>query len=103
MGASIFFESGSGKSAKEVFRQLVEDAQYENGHGGYTGTIAEKDSFSILTEKVFDSYSEAEDYANSLLDKDDKRVSDKWGPAACLKYKSPKGEINYLFFGWASD
>lgn len=103
MGASVFMDYGSGKTAKEAFNALVEDARYTNGHGGYTGTIAEKDEFKILTDKIFESQSDAEDYANSLIEKDDERVSDKWGPAGCLKYKTKSGNINYLFFGWASD
>jgi hypothetical protein len=103
MGASVFFDSGTGKTAKEAFNAVVEDARYESGHGGYTGTIAEKDSFKVLSDKVYESYQEAADYAESLIDEDDARVSDKWGPAGCLKFKSKNsGEVSYLFFGWAS-
>jgi len=103
MGASVFFGSGTGKTAKEAFNTIVEDAMYEFGHGGYTGTIAEKDSFKVLSDKVYESYKEAYDYAESLVDEGDPRVDDKWGPAGCLKFKSKKdGEISYIFFGWAS-
>lgn len=48
MGACDFTDVGCGKSAQEVFNQLRTDAAYESGHGGYTGTIAEKGSFEML-------------------------------------------------------
>ena len=49
MGAQDFTATAKGKTAKEAFSVAVEDAAYENGHGGYTGTIAEKRSFKIET------------------------------------------------------
>jgi hypothetical protein len=70
------------------------------GHGGYTGTIAEKNSFKVVSNTVYESYQEAYNYAESLID--DSRVSDKWGPAGCLKFKKKDGEVGYLFFGYAS-
>ena len=102
MGAEVFFHSASGKTAKQAFRNAVDDAAYEFGHGGYTGSIAEKGDFTMCSDRVFESYDEAETFANDLIDKCDKRVDDKWGPAGCVKFKSPKGDVNYLFFGWAS-
>ena len=45
MGACEYENIGTGKSAREVFRKLVEEAEWNHGHAGYTGTIAEKDSF----------------------------------------------------------
>ena len=45
MGAETFEIFGYGKTAREAFSAAREDAQYEHGHGGYTGTIAEKDSY----------------------------------------------------------
>jgi hypothetical protein len=42
MGACDFESVGFGKTANDAFRQAVSEAQYEYGHGGYTGTIAEK-------------------------------------------------------------
>lgn len=45
MGADTFEIFGYGKTAREAFSAAREDAQYEHGHGGYTGTIAEKDSY----------------------------------------------------------
>jgi hypothetical protein len=50
MGAANFETVSSGKTAKEAFSRAVERAQYEYGHGGYSGTIAEKggDGYSLL-------------------------------------------------------
>ena len=45
MGASEFFNVAEGKTADAAFKKLVDWARWEYGHGGYTGTIAEKQSF----------------------------------------------------------
>ena len=42
MGASTFLTRATGKTAREAFASATSDARYEHGHGGYTGTIAEK-------------------------------------------------------------
>lgn len=51
MGAYSFEEYGAGKDADTVFRALVEQAQWEHGHGGYTGTIAEKGEFIMVEDE----------------------------------------------------
>jgi hypothetical protein len=45
MGADNFTATALGKTAGDAFRSAVEHAQWEDGHGGYTGTIAEKHSY----------------------------------------------------------
>lgn len=95
MGACDFYSRAKGKTPEEAFWRAVEEARWEYGNGGYSGTIAEKSEFQIIT--VPDGQSAAS-YASELLDEDDERISDKWGPAGCLKVKD--GE--YLFVGWAS-
>jgi len=46
MGGQDFSKFYIGKlSPEDAFRELKESAAYEDGHGGYTGTIAEKDGF----------------------------------------------------------
>lgn len=96
MGAQEFFAVGHGTTAKKAFRDAVEEALYECGHAGYTGTIAEKGIF--VTIDLPEGVGSPEDYASKLVSDRDSRVSDKWGPAGCIKIKD--GE--YLFFGWAS-
>lgn len=48
MGAHAFFTYAFGKTANDAFRAAVEQAQWDYGHGGYTGTIAEKRDFVLL-------------------------------------------------------
>lgn len=45
MGACDFAAAAHGKTAREAFARAVERAQWEHGHGGYTGTVAEKHDF----------------------------------------------------------
>jgi hypothetical protein len=49
MGATTFGVVVKAKTAEAAFRIAVEGAQYQRGHGGYTGTIAEKGSFITIT------------------------------------------------------
>ncbi len=95
MGAESFIQKGKGKTAQEAFNDARDKALYEYGHGGYTGSIAEKRSFKMITPP------EGEDpckYAYSLMDNGDSRIEDKWGPAGCIHIK----DNEYLFFGYAS-
>lgn len=93
MGATTFMTRAKGNSAKEAFDAAVAKAKYQFGHGGYTGTIAEKRSY---TEFTVPKGADPEKHAITLLD--DPRVEDKWGDAGCIKC----GPKEYLFFGWAS-
>ena len=94
----------------EAFRLAVAAARYEHGHGGYTGTIAEKHSFKIVAEmgEVDDGqlriatdrlYAGLED--NGCLIDDDTLAGSKWGPAAAITF-TRKGKRLVRFFGWAS-
>ena len=49
MGANTFLDTAVGTSAREAFDRLTDQARYEYGHGGYTGTIAEKHGFREFT------------------------------------------------------
>ena len=96
MGAHTFYTRARGTDAESAFRSAVEDAQYHHGHGGYTGTIAEKTSFTqIPDDEVGDV--EPQEYANQLIDEQDPRIDSKWGPAGCIHVEDDV----YLFFGWA--
>jgi hypothetical protein len=95
MGANVFMTVGLGNTAKKAFDKAVYDARYQHGHGGYTGTIAEKNSFVLIPlAEGLDAFQ----YAEKLLDGDDERICDKWGDAGCIHVKDDE----YLFFGWAS-
>lgn len=95
MGADVFYHTAPGKTAREAFNKAKEEAYYDCGHGGYTGTIAEKNGYVII--ECPEGTPPAE-YADMLIEEADARVDDKWGPAGCIKVK----DGYYLFFGWAS-
>jgi hypothetical protein len=105
MGACTFIDVARGKNAKDAFRGLVDHARYMNGHGGYTGTVAEKDSYvTIHPKRTIETRDDAIDYADQLIDEDDYRISDKWGPAGCIEVPDSEkdGIKEFIFFGWAS-
>ena len=95
MGAESFVQEAAGATAKAAFQAAKEQAWYDHGHSGYTGTIAEKDSFVMIPlPEGEDPY----EYAEELIGDGDVRIDNKWGPAGCIDM----GDNNYLFFGWAS-
>lgn len=105
MGASIFFETSKGSSAQAAFDKAVEDALYDYGHSGYTGSIAEKEEF-IMIPFTFKSHDPNEretelnrwfldNLNNDTLD----AIEDKWGPAGCTQI----APLLYAFYGWASN
>lgn len=125
MGADQFMTTARGRTATEAFKSAVDDARHEHGHGGYTGSIAEKSRFVViekgeaaalaarlraeakkpdadaveitsLAKSVEAGNPEA--LATALLELADRRVEDKWGPAGCIRIS----DDNWLFFGWAS-
>lgn len=65
-------------------RAIFEESAYMNGHGGYTGTLAEKSSIT-LRRKVCETLDEAWEYLENL-------DSDKYGDADCVAVKG---------LGWA--
>ena len=118
MGATVFEQIGSGKNAKEAFAKALERALYDYGTDGYSGTMAEKDSFEVVESPIEDIrvfLKAVRDYGCSgecSLDKKHeatvikahKIYDDKWGPALCvpLRQKNDKGEELFMFCGWAS-
>ncbi len=92
MGADEFSTVAFGKDANAAFRSATEEARYENGHGGYTGTIAEKHGFTLIDLKAirmtlakFDKALEAHmdlryahQNANTLPNKQTKREQSKF-------------------------
>jgi hypothetical protein len=104
------------ETADQAFDLATEQARYDYGHAGYTGTIAEKHDFILLkryatplpdnTEAAHKvAIEERLAYAQSLLRSDSKEaeaVTDKWGPCGCIPlYQEARG-VMFLFFGNAS-
>lgn len=97
MGAQQFTARAKGKTAKEAFSAAVAQAQYDYGHAGYTGTIAEKRDFFMLTVPADLGGKVPCDWVYDQID-NHPRLQDKWGPAACIDL----GGGEWLFFGLAA-
>ncbi len=95
MSADVFMITATGVSARDAFTNARQEALYDCGHRGYTGSIAEKHDFSVIPLK---EGHHPRDYANKLIDDCDPRIDNKWGPAGCFDL----GGGRYFFFGWAS-
>ena len=117
MGASDFCNSWAGTDADEAFNEAREAAAWEHGHGGYTGTLAEKGDFTLFGQIARDDI----DKVKNLIDAADWQANaaearaeleklypgksqalidnfrDKWGPAAAFQYDG-----GFVFMGYAS-
>lgn len=96
MGAQVFSDFNQATDPKQAFEGARDDAKWEHGHGGYSGSIAEKDSFVIVGDAP--TAKEAHKLGSELIDADDPRISDKWGPAGAIRVAAG----GWVFFGWAS-
>jgi hypothetical protein len=96
-------------SASQAFKNERDDALYMVGHGGGSGTIGEKDRFSMSRKpedisadkwidllKYFDEGDRGQEHYSRLI-KDFEIYDDKWGDALCIKTKD-----KYIFCGWAN-
>lgn len=115
MGADTFYTVARGASVREAFNSARNTAIIRRGNEGYTGTIAEKSSYTLIIPTAAE-LTRATDasrlwcrreptqrevlfcLAEQLVGTGDPRVDDKWGPAGVLELSA--GE--WLFFGWAS-
>lgn len=113
MGASEFTQIERGDTAAKAFRAAVDQAKYDHGHSGYSGTIAEKHEFVVIKapevaalpqpkgpddEALLPRRDAAIKAAEALMEAEDQRIRDKWGPAGCIDI----GDGEFLFFGRAS-
>ena len=101
MGAARFDQFQAGNDAKKAFADAREHAFYEYGHRGYTGSLAEKDSFELRNGGFALPMKEYESFADKDLKEND---HNKWGPAWAVKVKADDSEmtIGFLFYGYAS-
>jgi len=86
MGGCSFETRIEAWDAKSAFDDACERAQHDHGHAGYTGTIAEKHSFTIISPPSLDEASA------EFREWYDKRMgeNDKWGPAFCVVLREPE-------------
>lgn len=83
-GASSFVDFGRGSDAKKAFQEITEEARHESGHGGYSGTIAEKSNF-IIRRSTPMSRQDAQAFVDT-----DMEQADKWGPAFAVPISESK-------------
>lgn len=83
MGASDFSQYQKGSAVADAFHDAVENARFEHGSGGYSGTLAEKGDYVVLERTPLER-SAAYALADRLMSADDPRISDKWGPAGAI-------------------
>ncbi len=101
--------------AKDAFHRAQEQAYYDYGHGGYTGTIAEKKSFRMV-----ECDGDTNDKIQACYNDYDHFVNDKWDACGCIEItdeiqleKLRLGTLNeynnyatgkrcFVFFGTAS-
>lgn len=130
MGADEFFTFGPGAKIEEAFDTAQRQAGYEHGHS-YSGSLAEKHEYTVVagdggqvaprygrpyypvsafggarqdrewpeTEPV--SLAQARATAGRLIEEDDARIADKWGPAGAIRVRDETKD-GWLFFGIAS-
>lgn len=128
MGAAAFSVIGNGRDVDLAFADAVSTARVENGDywpDGYSGTIAEKQSFkefvfpggwknratvdvAMILDELFQLLIDASGAppAEALIDLVGPETADlmictfndKWGPAVALQV----GESRWSFMGWAS-
>lgn len=95
MGATTFLVTQQGIDPAQAFTSARATAKFETGHGGYTGTIAEKDHFVLIARSPL-WLSAAQRQAQALLDADDDRIIDKWGPAGAIPYVAETKELEIV-------
>jgi hypothetical protein len=107
MGADQFQVIALGRTAHIAFSKAVNQAQYDFGHAGYTGTIAEKDGyvfagpvssrhvdrlegyFGRVLYGIVDKHGPAQgripESMRDVITTHAETYDDKWGPAVCLE------------------
>lgn len=101
MGAARFDVYQKGPDQKTAFLSAKDEAFYEYGHRGYTGSLAEKPDFETRNGGKPLTMKEAEAFADKDLSDND---HDKWGPARCVAIRLDDSQdvIGWLFYGYAS-
>ena len=108
MGATDFYVQQTGRNAREAFADAKRSAQWESGHGGYSGTIAEKPGFTIveipaeMSVQAFTTLVQEDpiEHEDALIRKAVEIYNDKWGPACCILLDDHN---TWAFFGIASE
>lgn len=100
MGACNFIEFGKGKTAREAFDALVEQATWEYGHDPYNGTISTTSLSRRPVKVIRKRFTEkARQEAVKVAEADD--WGEKW-ESRVIDCGATKGGHMWAFYGWAS-
>jgi len=102
MGACDFQHYADGIDVKKAFDTATSEAAYEHGHGGYSGTLAEKSNYVVITSTPL-LEREAYALADQLMEDDDPRISDKWGPAGAIPVIKGTRKVDVKGFEYVHD
>lgn len=96
MGAQQFVCIGEGATVAKAFQDARTNAIHEHGHGGYSGSIAEKNSYRLIQCEQDDNA--VREMVGACLDDEEHFCQDKCGPAGAIRLSKSR----WAFFGWAS-
>lgn len=113
MGSQNFQEHvqvPKGTSTNQAFTDARQEAAYAHGHGGYTGTMAEKHECIQLhtvssreNADILAGMYTSGGYGLEIMNPQARdKVDDKWGPAGAIRYPIDAKTDGIVFFGWAS-
>ncbi len=124
MGAEEFFVQARGATPELAFSQAHEQAAYDYGHAGYTGTIAEKPGFRLFGHAEGIDAAQLENAVQHVVDCSPcgdllpgnlkgilteefvELYQHKWEAACCIELdrgdESEKELRLFAFMGWAS-
>ena len=91
MGGMTFVETAEGADLNSAFSKAVASARWSYGNDGYTGTLAEKDAVVQVYDRPV-PLQVAQAMADGLIEQNDPRISDKWGPAGAIPLSSLNGD-----------
>ena len=95
MGACYVEFYSPTRVTQDGYDKAVEVAAWENGHGGYSGTLAEAGGTLInINTPTFPTAKEAHEY---VVEK-----AQKWHPAIQVSYYDDEGERRWLLGAWCS-
>ena len=84
MGSAGVVQMIKGSNARTAFDTAYEQARYESGSGGYTGTMAESSGYFLVPGTYLEW--EADQKAHQMLNTNEVR---KWGPTGLLPVVDP--------------
>lgn len=87
MGAAPFDQYADGADVAAAFVDARHAALAESGHSSYSGTLAAKHDFVVITRQVM-NLDDAQHLAADLINGSDPRIDDKWGPAGAIAVRT---------------